>query len=64
MSLAHERRKPVRFFTVATRATEITEIEVAQLTFEAELVNSAHGEVSSLIKIAKGELRFDDLLGD
>lgn len=62
ISHAHENGRPVRFFSIATRASEITELDVSQLVFEQELVDLVNGDIQGLRKVVKGSIRFQDLI--
>jgi hypothetical protein len=61
ISHAHANRKPVRYFTIATRANEIAEIGQENLTFEEELLLAANRDVDTLRAIVRGERDFSTI---
>ncbi len=54
IELARLRGKPVRFFSIATRANEIVERSIDDLTFEQELIEKAGGDLAGLRAVAAG----------
>lgn len=62
VSLAHERGKPVRFFTIAARAGEIKPVAIEALRFEEELMEAANHDEVGLREVAAGTRRFADIV--
>lgn len=62
VSLAHERGKPVKYFSIATRSAEIRELSVADLHFEPELLALAGGDEDGLRAVASGVKRIAEVL--
>jgi hypothetical protein len=62
IALARSTNRPVKFFTIATRAAEMVEVAESQLTFEQELVEAARGDLESLRKVVSGALPLHAIL--
>ncbi len=62
IDLANASGKPVKFFSIATRAREIREIEKDELRFEAELRAKAGEDVSGLHDVVRGARRLSTVL--
>ena len=54
--------KPIRYFTIAAKASEIVEIDRESLTFEAELLTMVDNNVDGLRDVLTGNVRFDALI--
>lgn len=58
VSHAHETGRPVKFFTIATRADEMRHASIEELTFEAELLEAAKGDIEALRDVVSGKRTF------
>lgn len=61
ISHAHQNKKPIRYFTIATRALEIEEIEPKDLTFEDELLGLAGHDLAVLREVVSGDRNFETI---
>lgn len=64
ISHAHNSHKPVRFYTIATRANEITELPIEEISFEKELLEKANENVRGLRDVLKGNLDFQEVFSN
>jgi hypothetical protein len=62
ISHAHLHEKPIRYYTIATRADEIKEVGPEDLTFEDELLKAAGGDVAALHAVVAGTRAFDSIV--
>ncbi len=64
VEIAHARQhgRPVRFFSIATRSSEIVEVSIDDLTFEEELLATAQNDVPGLREVVRGTRTFHSVV--
>jgi hypothetical protein len=62
IELARSLGKPVRFFSIATRASDIVELSLDDLTCEQELVDQVSGDIRGLRAVVRGGEHLSALL--
>lgn len=64
ISHGHENNRPVRLFSIATRASEIRRLDASDISFETELVELSKGDVRGLRDVVEGKKTFRDVVPD